>query len=516
MRKLIAITLTAILSLTLSAQNIIPRPQEYRGEEHELIHIKTVRIDIKDKTLNDLSKFIGQIFQEDKTSNYTLTLAIDKKITRAEGYYLLATPEKIEITGADKAGVFYGIQSLIQMVGEGGIPWRGVSDAPRYSWRGFMVDESRHFFGVEKIKQTIDMMARYKLNKLHWHLTDEPAWRIEIKQYPRLASVGGSGTWSDPEAKVQFYTQDQLREIVQYAALRQIEIIPEIDMPGHATAANRAYPQYSGGGVPEHPDFTFNPGKEEVYQYLTNILREVASIFPTKYLHIGGDEVSFGIKAWESDPAVRALMERENITTTKGVEHYFIRRMADSIAMLGKELVGWDELLEAKVDPEKTTIMWWRHDKVGVLRESLNGGYPTILCPRRPLYFDFVQHASHKWGRVWNGFCPLQDVYHFPDKGFAEWKLSGEGNIIGIQANLWTERIQNEERFDFMVYPRLAALAEAAWSGAEVKDFSDFEWRMEKEYMLYDKMGLYYYKEGRPEPKGCEKPKTTTPMDFRD
>lgn len=515
MRKLVVATTLSIFSLTLSAQTIIPIPERQTASQG-VFFAQNVRINIKDKALKDIAPFIDQIFTEDKRSRNTITLVIDKKIAQAESYTIDVSEREIKITGADKAGVFYAIQSLIQMAENGEVNSGRVTDAPRYAWRGFMVDESRHFFGMEKIKQTIDMMARYKLNKLHWHLTDEPAWRIEIKQYPRLASVGGSGTWSEPEAKVQFYTQDQLREIVQYAALRQIEIIPEIDMPGHATAANRAYPEYSGGGVPEHPDFTFNPGKEEVYQYLTNILREVASIFPTKYLHIGGDEVSFGIKAWESDSAVRALMDRENITTTKGVEHYFIRRMADSIAMLDKELIGWDELLDAKVEPEKTTIMWWRHDKVGALRQSLTGGYPTIMCPRRPLYFDFVQHASHKWGRVWNGFCPIEDVYNFPDKGFAEWKLSDKQNIIGIQANLWTERIQNEERFDFMVYPRLAAMAEAAWSGVARKDFGNFNRRMEREYKLYDKMELYYYKQGRPEPKGCEKPKTTTPMDFRD
>lgn len=454
-----------------------------------------------------------------------IVLSLDKTIKASESYRMSVRPGGIQIQGADRTGVFYGIQSLLQLLNAGAgkeLIRCEIEDTPRYAWRGFMLDESRHFFGKEKVRQLLDEMAYFKLNKFHWHLTDEPGWRIEIKKYPELTRIGGKGSWSDPEAVASYYTREDIKEMVVYAALRHIEIIPEIDMPGHATAANRAYPMYSGGGVPEHPDFTFNPGKEGTYAYLTDILREVAALFPSPYLHIGGDEVAFGIEAWKSDPDVQALMKREGLQNVKQAEYYFIRRMSDTVQALGKTLVGWDELLDAGVPPDNTVVMWWRHDRVNVLKRALDGNYRTILCPRRPLYFDFIQHKSHKWGRVWDGFCPLQDVYEFPDKGFASWQLSPQegGHILGVQANLWTERIHHAKRLDFMIYPRLCALAESAWSMPAVKDFKAFGERMESVYPLWDSAGIYYFDprqpERRQEPEGCSQPKKQLPMDFRD
>lgn len=452
-------------------------------------------------------------------------LTFSEEIRNREGYRLRITPKNAVITARDRAGMFYGIQTFLQLAGNGDgvLPCCEIEDAPRYDWRGYMLDESRHFFGKEKVKQLLDRMAYYKLNKFHWHLTDEPGWRIEIRKYPRLATVGGKGNWSDPNcSEVRFYTQEEIREIVDYAAERHIEIIPEIDMPGHATAANLAYPELSGGGTPEHPDFTFNVGKEKVYQFLTDVLREVAGLFPSPWLHIGGDEVSFGIKAWETDADVRAMMEREGLTGVKEAERYFIHRMADSVRMLGKTLVGWDELLDSDVSVDGTLILWWRHDRVGQLRKSLAKGYETVMCPRRPLYFDFIQHKDHKWGRVWSGFCPLEDVYAFPDKGMAAWDIpAGQlTRIRGIQANAWTERMHTAERLDFMTYPRICALAESAWTPAGVKDYGSFTKRMEKAYRDFDRAGIYYFDArnpgAHPEPAGPQQKKRNMPMDFRD
>lgn len=514
--KQIFITILMLLAVSGStAQTIIPQPQQV-AQGNGLFKATVVKFVIADERLTLNKELLKSAFTENPRAKNTITLALDSKAGTAQGYTLAVTPTKITITGADEAGVFYGVQSLLQLTSGGSVPVCEIVDSPRYEWRGFMLDEARHFFGKAKVKQTLDMMSRYKLNKLHWHLTDDEGWRIEIKKYPRLTAVGGKGTWSNPEAGAQYYTQSDIREIVEYAAVRHIEIIPEIDMPGHARASNNAYPEYSGGGVPEHPNFTFNPGKEEVYQYLTDILREVSQLFPSKHLHIGGDEVSFGIKAWQDNEQIKQLMAREDLTTLKQVEWYFMHRMADTIAMLGKRLIGWDELMDSQAKPSTTTIMWWRHDKVDILRKALAMGYPTIMCPRRPLYFDFIQDKKDKWGRVWDGFCPLDDVYNFPDQGFGKWALDSQKSIIGIQANLWTERVQNQERFDYMVYPRLAALAESAWSRAQVKSFENFNSRMEREYKLYDKLGLYYYAPGKPEAVGCEKPKVTVPMDYRD
>lgn len=477
------------------------------------------------KKLADLG--VGMKVKDGKNPKTAIVLSLVPGFAGMEDYRLEITPEQVVVKASGKAGIFYGIQTLLQLAdpSEKGVTLAcgEISDSPRYAWRGYMLDEARHFFGKEKVKQLLDYMAFYKLNKFHWHLTDETGWRIEIKQYPKLTTVGGKGNWSDPNSPdVRYYTQDEIRELVAYAAERHIEVIPEIDMPGHATAANNAYPELTGGGTPEHPDFTFNVGKEEVYTFLSNVLREVTTLFPTPYLHIGGDEVSFGIKAWETDPHVQALMKRENMKNVKEAERYFMHRMVDTVSSLNKTLVGWDELLDLNVDSSKTVIMWWRHDRVNQLKKSLAGGYPTVMCPRRPLYFDFIQHSDHKWGRVWSGFCPLEDVYAFPDKGLASWQLPAEqlDLIQGIQANLWTERVQNFQRLDFMTFPRICALAESAWTKAGVKDYDSFTRRMEKAYQMFDKSGIYYFDHRNParhpEPVGAQQKKKDVPMDFRD
>lgn len=472
--------------------------------------------------LKDLS-LETKVSKREKEAVVLLKYAED--IHSEEGYRLQITPKQVMISSRNRAGMFYGIQTFIQLVRNEGpaLTCCEIEDAPRFGWRGYMLDESRHFFGKEKVKQLLDWMAYYKLNKFHWHLTDEPGWRIEIKKYPDLTTVGGKGNWSNPNApEVCFYTQDEIREIVAYAAQRHIEIIPEIDMPGHATAANFAYPQYSGGGTPEHPEFTFNVGKEEVYQFLTDVLREVTALFPSSLLHIGGDEVAYGIKAWEKDPAIQAMMKREGLRNVKEAERYFMHRMADSVRMLGKTLIGWDELLDLNVPVEGTLIMWWRHDRVYQLKKSLAEGYATVMCPRRPLYFDFIQHKEHKWGRVWSGFCPLEDVYAFPDQGMASWEIpAGQlSHIRGIQANVWTERVHNVRRLDFMTFPRICALAESAWTPAGMKDYKSFTRRMEKAYRDFDRAGIYYFDarnpEAHPEPAGPQQQKRNLPMDFRD
>ena len=299
-------------------------------------------------------------------------------------------------------------------------------------------------------------------------------------------------------------------------------VIPEIDMPGHATAANRAYPFLSGGGTKDHPHFTFNVGRDTVYSVLTQVLREVKDLFPAPYLHMGGDEVAFGIKAWEKDADVQALMRREGMTKVKEAEAYFMHRMADSIRALNRTVAGWDELLALRPDTARTLIFWWRHDRPADLSRSLRMGYTTVLCPRRPLYFDFIQHATHRHGRVWNGFCPLEDVYAFPDPLLASLKPTDaeRRHIAGLQANVWTERIHTTQRLDFMLLPRMAAVAEAGWTAPERKNMADFERRMQREYRLYDSMDLYYFDprepQHHPEPAAAERQNEKVSMDFRD
>ena len=445
---------------------------------------------------------------DSNTKSNFISLDIDAGLESEEAYNLTITEKEIVLVGGSEKGVFNGLQSLRQLLNIDGfekgkifdpiaIPCVQIKDTPRYAWRGIMVDESRHFFGKEKIKQLLELMALQKLNKFHWHLTDAPGWRIEIKKYPKLATIGGKGTHSDPNAPAQFYTQEEIKEIVAYAAQRNIEVIPEIDMPGHASAAVRAYPEYSGGGTKKHPHFTFHPARAATYGFLTEILKEVTTLFPSKYIHIGADEVSFGNKHWTKDKEVIALMKKEKLKNVKEVETYFINRIRDSILSLDKEVMGWDEVVENNMNNEKTIAMWWRHDKVDVLQKGLKNNYKIILCPRRPLYYDFIQHESHKFGRVWGGFCPLDEVYDFPDS-LKEIDVNSS-QILGIQANLWTEQIDTEKKFDYLLYPRLSALAEGAWTKKTNKSFQSFEQRLKNVLRVYKAEGIYYFDHTSPE-----------------
>jgi len=401
-----------------------------------------------------------------------------------EAYSLVVATTGITVRAAAPAGLFYGVQSLLQMAsaqaatrGEAvTLPDVSIADAPRFEWRGLMLDESRHFFGKQTVKELLDVMASLKLNRFHWHLTDEPGWRIEIKKYPRLTQAGAKGNWSDANAPAQFYTQADIREIVAYAAARHIMVIPEIDMPGHATAACRAYPEFSGGGQGQWDGFTFNPAKEGTYVFLEDILKEVAALFPGSYLHLGGDEVHYGNQSWSTNPEIVKFTKEHGLKDAAELEQYFVRRMAGVINRLGKTTMGWDEIAGAGVTPSNSAVMWWRHDQPQLLTQMLEQNYRVVLCPRVPCYFDFVQDGSHQQGRRWNGsFNTLADVYQFPEPLTDRLIPAGkETNVLGVEACVWTERIQNRERLAFMTYSRLAALAEAAWTPAAAKDKADF------------------------------------------
>ncbi|MDF2433504.1 MAG: hexosaminidase [Mucilaginibacter sp.] len=414
-------------------------------------------------------------------------------------YSLKIESNKITIISSGNEGIFYGIVSLMQMIRKLpdhslNLPTCEITDAPRYQWRGFMLDESRHFFGKQKVKQLLNWMAYYKLNRLHWHLTDVDAWRIEIKKYPKLTQVGSIGNHTDSLAEAKFYTQDDIKEIVAYAQQRFITVIPEIDMPGHATAANRAYPEYSGGSVAKYPNFTFDPSNEKTYQFLADIIKETNTLFPSQMMHLGGDEVAFGIQAWAGGPAITEMMEKNKFTALSDLEHYFFHRMADTVLSLNSKLLCWDEAVETDLPADKTIIFWWRQNFPSSLKLALQKKFQVVLCPRLPLYFDFVQDKTHLSGRKWSNiyFNSISDVYNFPDKQMPADDLQSN-QVIGIQANLWTEMVGSEKRLDFMIFPRLAALSEAAWTDTAAKDEHSFNERLKADLPLYDKDGIYYY-----------------------
>lgn len=425
----------------------------------------------------------------------------------AEAYRLEVASDGVRIAHGDPRGLRLAMETLRQLgrgadgAGLAALPLCRIEDKPRFAWRGFMLDESRHFTGKEGVKRLLEAMARLKLNVLHWHLTDEPGWRIEIRKYPRLTEVGGVGNHTDPDAPRAFYTQEEIREIVAFAAARGITVVPEIDMPGHARAAVRAYPEHGGGGSKRYPDFTFNPAKPETEQFLADILAEVRALFPkAPFVHLGGDEVHFGWEQWPKLPEVKELMAREGLKELKEVEGRFVRRMARrATEEVGWPAVGfWDEAARFDLPRDKTVLFWWRHDKPDALAASAAKGYPLVLCPRIPCYLDFVQDAAHASGRRWGkgpgSFNTLEQTHAFPDSLGAA--LPGDARILGIQACLWTETAVTQERRDFLTFPRLLALAEAAWTAPERKDVTRFRRAVEAELPGIEALGIKPWRGG--------------------
>lgn len=505
---------------------IIPQPNRAVKTQGVFIFDQSVKI-VGSKNFLPLINHFTTVLQEkigyqaaEKKNDKTIQLVLTRGGLNHEAYQIHVSSNTITVKASNETGLANGLTSLAQLIinyntGKiSKIPNWKIEDEPRFEWRGFMLDESRHFFGAEKVKQILDWMAYYKLNKFHWHLTDEQGWRLAIAQYPKLATIGGIGNHSDKNAPAKFYSQAQIRDIVQYAAQRYIEVIPEIDMPGHATAANSAYPEFSGGGTPEHPEFTFNPGKEATYTYLTNILKEVKALFKSDKIHLGADEVAFGAKAWETNEDVKQIMAKHQLNNILEVENYFIKRMADSIKTLNAKVLAWDEALSANLDQNNTILFWWRHDKPQQLEQALSRGYAVVVCPRLPLYLDFVQDQSHKLGRKWNGkFNRLLDIYQFPgNASFADNPL-----VKGLQGNLWTETIYNEERLDFMIFPRLAAVASAGWTKQENKNEAAFIALIKNELKLYKKQGIYYFDPFNEQlPKKLENPSQKNKTEYVD
>lgn len=506
--KLLLFLLLAPVCVFAQNAGIIPQPNGYVKTDGKFELNSNTIIGMNDASLlpqanylqTELQKSNGMAIAVDQNEIKALIdLQLVKRDEPRGSYTLKITTHTVVITSATNEGVFYGLVSLLQLIRTQpvgtivNIPSCEITDVPRFQWRGFMLDESRHFFGKDKVKQLLDWMAFYKLNKFHWHLTDANGWRLEIKKYPKLTSVGGIGNKTDSLAEAKYYTQAEIKEIVAYASERFIAVIPEIDMPGHATAANRAYPEYNGGGSASYPNFTFDPSNENVYQFLTDILKETNSLFPSGMIHLGGDEVSLGMQAWAGKPAIMAMMAKNNFTSLTDLEHYFFRRMADTVIRMGDKVLCWDEAADSDLPPDKTIVFWWRQNVPSQLRVALNKKYQVVLCPRLPLYFDFVQDKNHVSGRKWPGSLnTVSSVYNFPYKEFPADELNSN-LVLGIQANIWTELIGSEKRLDFMIFPRMAALAEAAWTDSLRKDESSFNERLKANFVLYDKAGIYYY-----------------------
>ena len=481
-----------------------------------------------------LGERTGLGFEE--ASNGSIQLLIDPSIEAKEGYSMEVTPSSILIRGQQAQGVFYGIQSLLQLLGEYplddstvfGVPAVRIKDQPNYAYRGMHLDVCRHFFSVEFVKRYLDVMAMHKLNTFHWHLTEDQGWRIEIKKYPGLTEVGGyrngtiighhPGEASDNEKYGGFYTQDEIRDIVAYAKERHIEVIPEIEMPGHSSAAIAAYPWLSS--FPEENtiignnmmskssrsiqdagitkvvqetwgvfDDVYCAGQETTFLFLEDVLTEVMDLFPSALIHIGGDECPKG--NWERSPACQERIKNEGLKDEHELQSYFIKRIEKFVNSKGKNIIGWDEILEGGLAPN-ASVMSWRGTQGGIA--AAEEEHTVVMSPTSHCYFDYYQSEDRdKEPLAIGGFLPVEKVYAF-DPMPAELDAEKAKYILGGQANLWTEYIATESHAEYMLLPRMTALSEALWTNKANKDFEDFKVRLQDVREDYDRLGYNYAK----------------------
>jgi hexosaminidase len=428
-----------------------------------------------------------------------------------EGYRLRIEPRGVTITGRP-AGLFYGAQSVLQLAASHSgttfiLPAAEIQDQPRFPYRGLHLDTSRHMFPVEFIKHYLDWMARYKLNTFHWHLTDDQGWRIEIQQYPQLMEIGSmrketlvghapQSTQYDGKPYGGFYTQEQIRDVVAYARDRFITVIPEIEMPGHSLAALAAYPELACTPGPFETATTwgvfkdvFCP-KENTFQFLENVLTEMMELFPSPYIHIGGDEVQKD--RWKESPDAQAVIRREGLKDEDELQSYFIRRMERFINSKGRRMIGWDEILEGGLAPD-ATVMSWRGEQGGIA--AARQGHDVIMTPDKYLYFDHYQGDRGAHGTseplAIGGMLPLDKVYSYNPLP-AALNPEEKKHILGAQANMWTEYIADSRQLEYMLFPRLFALAEVVWSPQSARKYPDFLQRVPPQLARLKRQGVNY------------------------
>lgn len=466
--------------------------------------------------LNDLlmKNYGFKLQYTDKPPEQNLIVLISKgypiNIMPREAYSISISPKGILIYGSE-AGQFYALQTLMQILpvafkGTATLPAVDISDEPRFAYRGMHLDVSRHFFSASFVKKYIDLMAQYKLNQFHWHLTDDQGWRIEIKKYPKLTQIGSTRPESVVGRNLQpyvgdgvpvsgFYTQEEIKDVVAYAKARHINVIPEIELPGHSSAALTAYPEL--GCKPADYKYKVQTTwgifkevycpQEATFKFLEDVLSETIALFPdSPYIHIGGDEVLKDF--WKDSELVQELKQKENLKDEHEVQSYFVRRMEKFINSKGKKIVGWDEILEGGVAPN-ATIMSWRGEKGGV--EAARAKHDVIMTPNTYLYFDYGQGDPAYEPLNIGSFIPLEKVYSY-DPQPAELSADEKKYILGAQANIWTEYLPTPESVEYMAFPRMLALAEVNWSPAEKKNYADFTNRMRKQYQLLDKQNVNY------------------------
>ena len=433
------------------------------------------------------------------------TAAIDAALGH-EGYVLDVSREGVRMSAGDDAGEIYARTALRQLTRDGRIACVRIEDAPRFRWRGLHLDVSRHFFPVDFVKRYIDLLATYRLNEFHWHLTDDQGWRIEIRRYPRLTEVGA---WRretrvgherrdprgfDATPHGGFYTQDQIREVVAYARERAVEVVPEIEMPGHSVAALAAYPELACGAPPAEVHTRW--GIQEVvycptdatFGFLENVLGEVADLFPGRYIHIGGDEAP---KArWRACADAQEVMRENGLKDEDELQSFFIRRIEKVVERFGRRLIGWDEILEGGLAPN-ATVMSWRGTDGGIA--AARQGHDVVMCPQQDLYFDHYQGDPATEPLAIGGMTTLEDVYGYEPVP-AELDPSDAAHVLGPQGCVWTEYMATASDVERMAFPRVLALAEIAWTPPGSKDLASFKRRLVTELRYLDRLGVRYHR----------------------
>lgn len=528
--------LTSYLVNGFAAVSIIPKPLQVQENSGSFVLNKNVAIAV-DKQFEQTAQFLAVLIRQ--STGYKCEVTSTKKAQSieilydaslqqngVEGYTLDVTPSKITIRASDVKGAFYGTQSLRQLLPvqiehskkiksvAWEIPCVSIMDKPRFSWRGYMKDVSRTFYGVEVIKKYLDVMALYKMNVFHWHLSDDQGWRIEIKKYPKLTSPLATvfhESENQPAERSGFYTQEQVKEIVDYAADRQITIVPEIDVPGHSWPTLLVYPEL-GVNSNNTPGYVFpfcsawgywgnqftpntlDPSKEEVYQFLDGVFTEVAALFPGEYIHFGGDEVMH--RFWEKEPHIQAYMKENGMKGVGELQNYFVGRVSQIIASKGKKPIGWNDILAHHESLTKqTAIMSWLG--ADAITKAARNGFFTVATPASHLYFDITQ-ADRNDGTMCDLAYPhinsLERIYNYnPTEGLT---LEESKYVIGVQANMWPAVPQEVKDINVNNFPRLLGVAEIGWSAIDKKDYADFCERLSAALPRLDILKVDYYRPG--------------------
>jgi len=496
--------------------SIIPKPLSQKIGNGSFIFNNDVAI-VSEPKLQEVSNYFTLYLKDNynfelsnNNSTKKITFKIDDSINNDEGYELNVSKNDITIKSKHAKGAFYAVQSLIQLLplpsdlNSFKILCLRIKDQPQFKYRGMHLDVGRHFFSVDFIKKYIDLMARLKMNTFHWHLTEDQGWRIEIKKYPKLQEIAAFrketliGHYNDQPHQFDgkpyggFYTQEQIKEVVAYALTRQVTIIPEIEMPGHSQAAIAAYPELGCSGKQVEVatkwgvfDEVYCP-KESTFNFLEDVIDEVVELFPGKYIHIGGDEAPK--TNWKNCEYCQKLIKKEGLKDEHGLQSYFIARMEKYINSKGKQIIGWDEILEGGLAPN-ATVMSWRGTKGAV--QAAKEGHDVILTPGSHCYFDHYQSENENEPLAIGGFLPLEKVYHF--NPIPEELTDKEATyVLGAQGNVWTEYMQTEKQVEYMAFPRAVALSEVLWSSPEYKNYQDFIHRLEQYQKRLDQLEVNY------------------------